>query len=236
ILTERDLARAVAAGAAPGETPVTAWMSPEPVTSTPESEIPAALERMLDRNVRHLPVCADGGLVGTVSLRQLVRAASLRRVDPGAPAAAKGRENVTVAETRLSHIDATGGRLVYAGHDAVRLAKTRSFEDVWCLLLTGELPADGAFGARVAALRTPPLPAETLRALAGTAGSMMSKLESALAATRASRGRAGGPGAGHGRPALVGARPRLDRGRAGPARQRDADARRGALAPRPRSR
>src|SRR5262245_14582632 len=82
ILTERDLARAAAAGAAPADTPVTAWMSPEPVTSTPDSEIPAALERMLDRNVRHLPVCAEGGLVGTVSLRQLVRAASLRRVDP----------------------------------------------------------------------------------------------------------------------------------------------------------
>jgi citrate synthase len=186
ILTERDLARAVAAGAAPGETPVTAWMSPEPVTSTPESEIPAALERMLDRNVRHLPVCADGGLVGTVSLRQLVRAASLRRVDPWAPGTAKGLENVTVAETRLSHIDATGGRLVYAGHDAVRLAQTRAFEDVWCLLLTGTLPADGAFAARVVALRTPPLPTETLRALAGSAGSMMSKLESALAATGAS--------------------------------------------------
>src|SRR5262245_48283729 len=62
ILTERDLARATAAGAAP-TTPVATWMTPEPVTASPESEIPAALERMLDRNVRHLPVCADGSLV-----------------------------------------------------------------------------------------------------------------------------------------------------------------------------
>jgi citrate synthase len=188
ILTERDLARAVAAGTAPCATPVAAWMSPEPVTATPASEIPAALERMLDRNVRHLPVCADGALVGTVSLRQLVRAASLRRVDPWAPGTARGLENVTVAETRLSHIDATGGRLVYAGHDAVQLATSRSFEDVWCLLLTGALPRDTAFARRVAALRTLPLPLATLQALAAAEGGMMSKLEGALAATGASLG------------------------------------------------
>jgi citrate synthase len=188
ILTERDLARAVAAGAAPGTTPVTAWMTPAPVTATPESEVPTALERMLDRNVRHLPVCAGGALVGTVSLRQLVRAASLRRVDPWAPGTAKGLENVTVAETRLSHIDASGGRLVYAGHDAVRLAAERSFEDVWSLLLTGALPPDDAFTRRVAGLRDLPLPLSTLRALASAGGSMMSKLEGALAATGATWG------------------------------------------------
>src|SRR5262245_41205199 len=66
ILPERDLARAVASGAAPATTPVASWMTPEPVTAAPESEIPAALERMLDRNVRHLPVCSDGALVGTL--------------------------------------------------------------------------------------------------------------------------------------------------------------------------
>ncbi len=188
ILTERDLARAAAADATPGTTPVAAWMSPGPVTLPPGSEVPAALERMLDRNVRHLPVCAGGRLVGTVSLRQLVRAASLRRVDPWAPGTARGLENVTVAETRLSHIDATGGRLVYAGHDAVRLARERSFEDVWHLLLAGALPADDAFARRVAASRGLPLPAATLRALASADGAMMSKLEGAMAATGAARG------------------------------------------------
>jgi citrate synthase len=187
ILTERDLTRAVAAGAAPATTAVTAWMTPEPVTGTPDSEIPAALERMLDRNVRHLPVCTDGVLVGTVSLRQLVRAARLRRVDPWAPGTAKGLENVTVAETRLSHIDATGGRLVYAGHDAVRLAAERSFEDVWYLLLTGALPRDEAFARRVAGLRGLPLPLATLRALAAD-GAMMPALEGAMAATGATLG------------------------------------------------
>jgi citrate synthase len=185
ILTERDLARAVAAGAAPDVTPVASWMTPEPVTASPESEVPAALERMLDRNVRHLPVCRDGSLVGTLSLRQVVRAASLRRVDPWAPGTARGLENVTVAETRLSHIDATGGRLVYAGHDAVRLATERTFEDTWCLLLTGTLPGDDDFRRRIAASRTLPLPVSTVRALASAPGGMMSKLASALAATGA---------------------------------------------------
>jgi len=188
ILTERDLARAAAAGAAPATTPVAAWMTPEPVTLPPDSEITSALERMLERNVRHLPVCADGVLVGTVSLRQLVRAASLRRVDPWAPGTAKGLENVTVAETRISHIDATGGRLIYAGHDAVRLARERSFEDVWHLLLRGALPANGDFASRVAALRSVQLAPVALRALAVGEGGMMSKLESALAATGAAWG------------------------------------------------
>ena len=185
ILTERDLARAAAGGAAPDATPVSAWMTPEPVTAAPESEVPAALERMLDRNVRHLPVCRDGELVGTLSLRQVVRAASLRRVDPWAPGTARGLENVTVAETRLSHIDATGGRLIYAGHDAVRLARERSFEDVWCLLLTGALPEGDAFRRRIAESRALPLPVATLRALASADGGMMSKLASAMAATGA---------------------------------------------------
>ena len=188
ILTERDLTRAAAAGAPAATTPVARWMTADPVTLPPGSEITTALERMLERNVRHLPVCAEGSLVGTVSLRQLVRAASLRRVDPWAPGTAKGLENVTVAETRISHIDATGGRLIYAGHDAVRLARERSFEDVWHLLLTGELPQDDRFARRVAALRGVPLDAAALRALAGAEGGMMSKLESALAATGAAWG------------------------------------------------
>jgi citrate synthase len=188
ILTERDLTRAAAAGAPAATTPVARWMTADPVTLPPGSEITTALERMLERNVRHLPVCAEGSLVGTVSLRQLVRAASLRRVDPWAPGTAKGLENVTVAETRISHIDATGGRLIYVGHDAVRLARERSFEDVWHLLLTGELPPDDRFTRRVAALRGVPLDAAALRALARAEGGMMSKLESALAATGAAWG------------------------------------------------
>src|SRR5262249_5335719 len=138
--------------------------------------------------VPHLPVCDGGRLAGTVSLRQLVRAARLRRVDPWTPSTARGLENVTVAETRLSLIDATGGHLIYAGHDAVRLARERSFEDVWYLLLHDELPADDGFATRLRTLRELPLPASTLRALASGDGAMMSKLEAAMAATGATRG------------------------------------------------
>ena len=188
ILTERDLTRACAAGAPAAEAPVTAWMTPDPVTMGPDCEVTVALERMLERNVRHLPVCDGGRLAGTVSLRQLVRAASLRRVDPWTPGTARGLENVTVAETRLSLIDATGGHLIYAGYDAVRLARERSFEDVWHLLLRDALPADDAFATRLRTLRELPLPASTLRALATTDGAMMSKLEAAMAATGAARG------------------------------------------------
>src|SRR5262249_57990793 len=86
ILTERDLARACAAGTPAAEARVAAWMTPDPVTMGPDCEVTIALERMLERNVRHLPVCDGGRLAGTVSLRQLVRAARLRRGAPRAPA------------------------------------------------------------------------------------------------------------------------------------------------------
>jgi citrate synthase len=105
---------------------------------------------------------------------------------PAAPA--RGLENVTVAETRIAHVDATAGRLIYAGHDAVGLARTRTFEDVWALLLTGTLPAGDAFARRLAGLRELPLPVDAMRALARGGGSMMACLQSALAATGAAWG------------------------------------------------
>src|SRR5262245_26325607 len=107
---------------------------------------------------------------------------------PVAPVPDRGLEHVTVAETRISHIDATAGRLIYAGHDAVGLARTRTFEDVWALLLTGVLPADDAFARLLAGARTLPLSIEALRALARGGGPMMPRLQSALAATGAARG------------------------------------------------
>jgi len=111
-----------------------------------------------------------------------------RRGRSGTPGVARGLEHVTVAETRISHIDATAGRLIYAGHDAVGLARTRTFEDVWALLLTGILPAGDAFARRVADARALPLPADVLRGLSRGDGPMPARLQSALAATAAAWG------------------------------------------------
>jgi citrate synthase len=185
ILTERDVARAVAAGIDPRTAAVDAWMTPRPTTGAPGDELTAALDRMLDHGFRHLPVLDGGVLRGVVSLRQLVRAASLRRVDPWSPGTARGLENVRVGETCLSHVDGARGRLLYAGYDATALARRRTFEEVWHLLHRGSLPADGGFARGTRALRALPLERDRLRAIACAGGTFMARLQAAVAATGA---------------------------------------------------
>ena len=186
ILTERDLARAAAAGADPAGAAVASWMTAAPVTMAPSDEPTQALDRMLDRHFRHIPVCEGERLVGMVSLRRLTKAASLGRVDPWRPGSRRGLENVTVGETRLSHIDGARGCLIFAGHDATELALGRSFEDVWALLHGGALPAaDDGFARRVGALRTAAVPTDVLAAIARSGGPITSQLTTALAATGA---------------------------------------------------
>jgi citrate synthase len=77
-----------------------------------------------------------------------------------------GLEGVVLCETRVSHVDGRRGRYRYRDHDAVELARTRTLEDVWHLLLEGELPEReraAAFRARLGELRV--LPLELERAL-----------------------------------------------------------------------
>jgi citrate synthase len=54
--------------------------------------------------------------------------------------APRGLENVVVASTALSTIDGTAGRLSYAGYDIHSLAGNATFEEVFFLLLRGDLP------------------------------------------------------------------------------------------------
>lgn len=74
----------------------------------------------------------------------------------------RGLNGVVAAETAISDVDGTAGFYQYRGHSAVDLARTRTFEDVWHLLVVGGLPDDpGAFAERIAAAqaddRMPPL-------------------------------------------------------------------------------
>lgn len=71
ILTERDVLRACAAGVDTHTATVGKWMTPDPVTANASDEAAAALQVMIDRGFRHLPVLGDGGLVGVVSMRDL---------------------------------------------------------------------------------------------------------------------------------------------------------------------
>jgi citrate synthase len=193
IITERDIVRAAAEGAHPTDHSIEEWMTRQPVTMPPSEGITHALEQMLDRNFRHIPIVDGDKLVGIVSLRQLIGAARIRKVDPWSPGTGRGLENVTVAETELSYIDGQQGKLIYRGYEAVDLARNASFEDVWYLLFYGELPKWGTdaadtFGKRTSEGRAVPLDLDTLRDLAKSHGTFMGTLQAAAAATGAAWG------------------------------------------------
>jgi CBS domain-containing protein len=72
ILTERDVLRAVGDGRVPELTTVAEFMSPEPITVTPEIEVGQAAGLMLSLGARHLPVTEAGELVGMLSARDIL--------------------------------------------------------------------------------------------------------------------------------------------------------------------
>ena len=70
-----------------------------------------------------------------------------------------GLEGVILCETRVSHVDGSAGAYRYRDYDAVELARKRGLEEVWHLLLYGELPdaaAHAEFLQRIATLRELP--------------------------------------------------------------------------------
>lgn len=70
-----------------------------------------------------------------------------------------GLNGVPVADTTIGDVLGDEGRYHYRGHDAVELARARSFEEVWHLLHEGALPEPAAaaeFGRRVGAARVLP--------------------------------------------------------------------------------
>lgn len=74
IITERDVMRAVARGLVPWSTMVSDCMTADPQTVGPSTSAEGALSMMLSNGFRHLPVVNQDGLVGIVSLRDLVGA------------------------------------------------------------------------------------------------------------------------------------------------------------------
>lgn len=80
IFTERDLVRACAAGVDTHASIVGNWMTEDPVTVPGDTEVAAALQIMIDNDFRHLPIFAEGGVVGVVSMRELSRALQNERM------------------------------------------------------------------------------------------------------------------------------------------------------------
>jgi CBS domain-containing protein len=74
IFTERDvLVRVVARGLDPGSVSVGQCMTREPLTVSPETRIDEAMLLVTRRRCRHLPVVANGRILGLVSIGDLTR-------------------------------------------------------------------------------------------------------------------------------------------------------------------
>lgn len=74
IFSERDVIHALQAhGAAALETAVGAAMTAPAITVKPDDSVLGALSLMTRRRIRHLPVVANGALIGFVSIGDLVK-------------------------------------------------------------------------------------------------------------------------------------------------------------------
>ncbi|MGP4050217.1 citrate synthase/methylcitrate synthase [Streptomyces sp. 2A115] len=106
----------------------------------------------------------------------------------------RGLAGVVVTDTVLGDVRGLEGFYHYRQYSAVELAQTRGFEDVWHLLVHGELPDAGrrsAFMARTADLRR--LPGEVRAALpaiaaAGGRSGALTGMRTALSLLGAARG------------------------------------------------
>jgi CBS domain-containing protein len=72
ILTERDLARAVADGIDPRKVVVADYMTSEPIVVDADATVVEATRVMVDAGIRHLPVLDKGRMVGVMSMRDIL--------------------------------------------------------------------------------------------------------------------------------------------------------------------
>lgn len=74
VISERDIVRNIARiGAAALKCTVGEVMTRNIVTARPHETLEAAMDRMTDRRIRHLPVVEGGRLLGVVSIGDLVK-------------------------------------------------------------------------------------------------------------------------------------------------------------------
>ena len=82
ILTERDVLRAAASHSDLTTSPVSQWMTRDPVTATPEMTTEEAAQLMLAKGFRHLPVLEGQSVKGVVSIRDVLASGIRRRRTP----------------------------------------------------------------------------------------------------------------------------------------------------------
>lgn len=185
ILTERDLVRLASAGPAAEGSKVAEWMTAEPDCIAPGVGVQEAFANLSDHGYRHIPVVDDDQLVGIVSMRDLMRVASIQPVvHPGQIEAPPGLEGVIVAETKVGDVRGHEGFYHYRQYSAVELADKRSLEDVWFLLFEDHLPSADERSAFLDELRTARVVPDAVRpllpAIAASGGPLMDQLRSAV--------------------------------------------------------
>jgi citrate synthase len=105
----------------------------------------------------------------------------------------RGLTNVVVAETALGDVRGREGFYHYRGYPAVELAQAKSFEDVWHLMVVGDLPDQAErerFIERATAVRTLPDAVSSLVPAIVTTGQggSLTRVQAALAAVGAADG------------------------------------------------
>ena len=74
ILSERDIVRRLGAKGVDALTMrVKDCMTPEPFTCSPDASVDDLMAQMTEKRVRHLPVTADGKILGVVSIGDVVK-------------------------------------------------------------------------------------------------------------------------------------------------------------------
>ncbi|HEY9555721.1 MAG TPA: citrate/2-methylcitrate synthase, partial [Acidimicrobiales bacterium] len=193
ILTERDLVRFNATGAAPDDTKVSEWMTESPDCAAPTLSVQEAFADLSERPYRHLPIVEGDELVGVVSLRSLAALAQIQPVvHPSTIEAPPGLEGVIVAETSVGDVRGLEGFYHYREYNAVELADKLALEDVWFLLFDGHLPSEAeraAFADEIRPLRrVPESVAALLPALAESSQTVMEAVRSAMSMVGAAEG------------------------------------------------
>jgi len=74
IISERDIVRAAVRNEQVFGEPVSAIMTRDVIMGTPQDDLDAVGQTMTDRRIRHLPVVDRGGLVGIVSIGDILKA------------------------------------------------------------------------------------------------------------------------------------------------------------------
>jgi len=185
IVTERDVLRATAEPGA--DTRVAGVMTAPVETIDADTPVQDALSTMRERGYRHMPVTDHGHPVGVVSLRDLMRVASI-----GPAEVPRGLKGVVVADTEVGDVRGNEGFYHYRQYSAVELAERRPIEDVWRLMIDGALPTSAAeraaFIAEVAPLRVIPDAVSAVLPAIAAASEPLDGLRTALSLAAATRG------------------------------------------------